>query len=98
MRADKKPIPTVDNTSTKMEMKISYHATVLIAILVNIAMGEVKGIYEQIFIAKLSTDPPLMEKTTTINAMIKRKVSGITEVLISSNFEEVEPIAPNMNA
>lgn len=34
-----------------MEMKISYQATVLIQILVNIAIGEVNGIYEHIFIS-----------------------------------------------
>ena len=63
-------------------------------ILVNMAIGEVKGIYEQTTIAVLSIVPELMENTTTINAMIKRKVIGITEVLISSSLDAVEPIAP----
>jgi hypothetical protein len=81
-----------------IEMAISYHATVLIQILVNIAIGEVNGMYEQTSIATLSTEPELIENITTINAMIKRYVIGITEVLISSSFDAVEPTAPNINA
>ena len=77
-----------------IEAAISYQATVLIQILVNIAIGEVKGIYEQTSIATLSISPLLIENITTINAMIKRKVMGITEVLISSSLDAVEPIAP----
>ena len=81
-----------------IEAAISYHATVLIQILVNIAIGEVNGIYEHISIAVLSTEPLLIENITTINAIIKRKVIGITDVLISSSFDAVEPIAPNIKA
>ncbi len=46
----------------------------------------------------LSTDPLDIEDITTIKAMTNRMVSGITEVLISSTFDAVEPIAPNRNA
>ena len=66
--------------------------------IVNIAMGDVNGTYEQIIIAALSTEPPVIEKTTTINPMIKRKVTGSTEVLISSSLDAVDPIAPKRNA
>ena len=45
-----------------IEMAISYQATVLMQILVNIAIGEVNGMYEQISIAALSTDPDVIEK------------------------------------
>ena len=77
-----------------IEMAISYHATVLIQILVNIAIGEVNGIYEHTSIAALSIDPEVIENITTIKAMIKRNVIGITDVLISSSLDAVEPIAP----
>ena len=91
-------MPTVEPMRIAIEAAISYHATVLIQILVNIAIGEVNGIYEQISIAVLSIDPELIENTTTINAIIKRKVIGMTEVLMSSSLDAVEPIAPNINA
>ena len=77
-----------------IEIAISYQATALMQILANIAIGEVNGIYEHTSIAILSTDPELIENITTINAMMKRKVIGITEVLISSSLEAVDPIAP----
>jgi hypothetical protein len=67
-------------------------------ILVNIAIGEVNGIYEHTSIAALSTEPELIENITTINAIINKKVIGITEVLMSSSFDAVEPIAPNIKA
>ena len=88
----------VEPISIAIEMAISYHATVLIQTLVNIAIGEVNGIYEQISIAVLSTEPLLIENITTIKAMMNRNVIGITEVLISSSLEAVEPIAPNIKA
>ena len=91
-------MPTVEPMRIAIEAAISYHANVLIQILVNIAIGEVNGIYEQISIAVLSIDPELIENTTTINAIIKRKVIGMTEVLMSSSLDAVEPIAPNINA
>ena len=91
-------MPTVDPMRIAIEIAISYHATVLIQILVNIAIGEVNGIYEQISIAVLSTEPLLIENITTIKAMMNRNVIGITEVLISSSLEAVEPIAPNIKA
>lgn len=91
-------MPTVEPMRITIETAISYHATVLIQILVNIAIGEVKGTYEHTSIAVLSTEPELIENITTIKAIIKRKVIGITEVLISSSFEAVEPIAPNIKA
>ena len=82
------PIPTVAPTKIVMETAISYHATVLIQRRVNIAIGEVKGIYEHTFIKVVSSSPLDMEKTTTMNAIINKKVIGITDVLISSNFEQ----------
>ena len=42
--AESTPIPKVDATKMPIEIAISYQGTVLIAILVNIAIGEVKGI------------------------------------------------------
>ena len=84
----------VEPTKIVIEMAISYHATVLIQRRVNIAIGEVKGIYEHTFINMVSSSPLDMEKITTKNAMINKKVIGMTDVLISSNFDAVEPIAP----
>ena len=88
----------VEPIKTAIEIAISYQATVLIAILVNIAIGDVKGIYEQISIAVLSIEPLLIENTTTKNAMTNKYVMGMTEVLISSNLDTVDPIAPNIKA
>ena len=88
------PMPTVEPIRIAMEMKISYQATVLIQILVNIAIGEVNGIYEHIFINTEFTFPPIIENRTTIKAIMKKKVTGNTIVLISSSFDAVEPIAP----
>ena len=64
-------------------MAISYHATVLIQILVNIAIGEVNGIYEHTFIKAVSTLPLIIENITTKKAIMKRNVIGNTEVFIS---------------
>ena len=88
----------VEPTRIAIEAAISYQATVLIQILVNIAIGDVNGMYEQTSIAILSTVPLLIENITTINAIIKRNVIGITDVLISSSLDAVEPIAPNIKA
>ena len=88
------PIPTVEPIRIAIEIKISYQATVLIQILVNIAIGEVNGIYENTFINTEFTLPPIIENTTTIKAIIKKKVTGNTMVLISSSLDAVEPIAP----
>ena len=77
-----------------MEMKISYRATVLIQFLVNIAIGEVNGIYENTFINTEFTLPLIIENRTTIKAIMNKKVTGSTIVLISSSFDAVEPIAP----
>ena len=88
------PMPTVEPIKMIIEMKISYQATVLIQILVNIAIGEVNGIYEHIFISTEFTLPPIIENRTTIKAIMKKKVTGNTIVLISSSFDAVEPIAP----
>ena len=41
--AERKPIPIVEPMRIAMEIAISYQGTVLIAILVNIAIGEIKG-------------------------------------------------------
>ena len=87
-------MPTVEPIKMIIEMKISYQATVLIQILVNIAMGEVNGIYENTFINTELALPPTIENITTIKAIMKRKVTGSTIVLISSSFDAVEPIAP----
>ena len=74
--AERKPIPTVEPIRTAMEIAISYHATVLMQILVNIAMGEMNGIYEQIFISVVSTFPPAIANTTIIKAIINKNVIG----------------------
>ena len=87
-------MPTVEPIKMIIEMKILYQATVLIQILVNIAIGEVNGIYEHIFINTEFTLPPIIENRTTIKAIMKKKVTGNTIVLISSSFDAVEPIAP----
>ena len=81
-----------------IETAISYQATVLMQSLVNIAIGEVNGIYEHTFIKVESTLPLVMENITTKNAIINRKVIGITDVLMSSSFDAVEPIAPYIKA
>ena len=80
------------------DMIISYIGTTLIAILVNIAIGDVNGIYEQTLIAVLSTLPLVIENITTIKPTTNSIVMGITEVLISSSFDAVEPTAPNRKA
>ena len=87
-------MPTVEPIKMIIEMKISYQATVLIQILVNIAIGEVNGIYENTFINTELMLPPIIEDRTTIKAIMKKKVTGSTIVLISSSFDAVEPIAP----
>ena len=76
-------MPTVEPIKMIMEMKISYQATVLIQILVNIAIGEVNGIYEHIFINPEFTLPPTIENITPRTAIMKTKVTGSTIVLIS---------------
>ena len=54
---------------------------------------------EQTFIRVLSTLPaPVTAITTTRNEIMNRKVTGITEVLISSSLEAVEPMAPYRKA
>ena len=49
-------MPTVEPIRIAIEMKISYQATVLIQILVNIAIGEVNGIYEHIILLDKKQD------------------------------------------
>ena len=66
-------MPMVEPMRIAIDAAISYHATALIQILVNIAIGEVNGIYEHTSIAVLSTEPLLIENITTINAIIKTK-------------------------
>ena len=92
------PIPITEPIRIEIEIMISYQATVLIAILVNIAIGEVNGRYEHTIIAVLSIAPVLIDIITTINAITNRKVIGITDVFISSSLDAVEPIAPNIKA
>ena len=91
-------MPTVDPMRIAIEIAISYQATVLMQSLVNIAIGEVNGIYEHTFINVVSTLPLVIENMTTKNAIINRKVIGITDVLMSSSLDAVEPIAPNIKA
>ena len=88
------PMPTVEPIRIAIEIKISYQATVLIQILVNIAIGEVNGIYEHTFINTELMLPPIIEDRTTIKAIMKKNVTGNTIVLISSSLDAVEPIAP----
>ena len=76
------PIPNVEAIRIAIDAAISYHATEPIAILVNIAIGEVKGIYEHTNIAVLSISPLVIDIITTIKAITNRKVIGITDVLI----------------
>ena len=92
------PIPNTDPMRITTEMTISYHGTVLIAMRVNIAIGEVNGIYEHRIIHILSTFPLVMEKITTMKATINSIVIGMTEVLMSSSFDAVDPTAPYINA
>ena len=92
--AERIPTPTVEPISIVTEIAISYQATVLIQILVNIAIGEVNGIYEQTLIRTVSTLPLDIENITTKKAKINRNVIGNTNVFISSSFDAVEPIAP----
>ena len=80
------------------EMTISYQGTVLMAIRVNMAIGEVKGMKEQIFIRRLSTLPLDMENMVTRKAMMNSSITGMEDVLISSTLEAVEPTAPNIKA
>ena len=68
--AEMNPMPMVEPIKMQIEITISYHATVLKQILVNIAMGEVNGIYEQMTIAILSTEPLFMGIETTMSAII----------------------------
>jgi prephenate dehydrogenase len=56
------------------------------------------GTKEQICIAILSTLPLEIENITTINATTNIIVMGITDVLISSSLDAVDPTAPNKNA
>jgi hypothetical protein len=81
-----------------MEMVICQEGTVLMAILVNMAMGEVNGIKEHTIIGRLSTSPLQSAVITTIKAMMKRKVIGMMAVLMSSSFETVDPTAPYRKA
>ena len=92
------PIPKAEIIKMAMEIIISYIGTVLMAIRVNIAIGEVNGTKEQIFIAILSMLPLDMENTTTIKAAMNKNVKGMTEVLMSSTLDAVEPMAPNKKA
>ena len=87
-------MPTVEPIRIAIEIEISYQVTVLIQILVNIAIGEVNGIYEHTFINTEFTLPPIIEDRTIIKAIMKKKVTGNTIVLISSSLDAVEPIAP----
>ena len=88
------PTPIVEAIKIRIEARISYQGTLLIQMRVNIHIDEVKGMKEHTLINVLFISPPVIENIATMKAIIKRKVMGITEVLISSSFEAVEPIAP----
>ena len=92
--AESMPTPITESTSIAIEIAISYIGTLLIAILVNIAKGEVNGTYEHIIIAGLSIEPELIDIITIANAITERYVIGRIAVLTSSSFDTVEPIAP----
>lgn len=92
------PTATAEKMSKPTEAAISYHGTALMAIRVNIAMGEVKGIKEQTFISVLSTVPDARDIIIAIKQATKSMVIGNTDVLISSNFDAVEPTAPYIKA
>ena len=68
------------------------------AILVNIAIGLVKGKNEQNFIRPLSTLPLLMEVITTMNANTNISITGVTMVFMSSSLDAIDPIAPKRKA
>ena len=85
-------------TRIAIDAATSKGATVLMQILVNIATGDVNGMKEQIFIKGLSIVPVDKAVVTTKNAKINRKVTGSTEVLISSSLDAVDPIAPYRKA
>ena len=91
-------MPNTDPIRIATEMTISYQGTVLMAIRVNMAIGEVKGMKEQIFIRRLSTLPLDMENMVTRKAMMNSIITGMEDVLISSTLEAVEPTAPNIKA
>ena len=65
---------------------------------VNIAIGEVNGTKEQTFNKTVSNSPIDIDIITTTKPTIKSIVIGMTAVLISSNFDTVEPTAPYINA
>ena len=69
-----------------------------IAIRVNIAIGEVKGINEQTVSIILSGFDEVSEYMTTKNAIMNIIVTGMTAVFMSSSFDTVDPIAPYMKA
>ena len=61
----------------KTDARTSYHATVLIHILVNIAIGDVKGIYEQAIINGESTFPPDIAVITMKNAITNKTLLAL---------------------
>lgn len=63
---------------------ICHEATSPMAILVNIAIGEVKGMKEQATISRLSTLPADIENMTIMKAIMQRNVTGIITVESSS--------------
>ena len=65
-------MPITERVSIEIEIMISYAGTVLIAIRVNIAIGDVNGTYEHIIIAILSIEPELIDIITTIKAIAER--------------------------
>ena len=98
MLADSTPVPTVVAINSAMEITISYHAGVDIAIRANIAMGAVNGMNEHTFSSVLSALPEDIEVITMRNPTMKIRSTGMIEADTSSRRETSEPIAPNMNA
>ena len=87
-----------EQISTAIDAKISGSGTELIAMRVNIAIGEVNGTNEHIRMAVLSTAPDDMENITTIKPTTNSMEIGITAVLMSSILETVDPMAPYRKA
>ena len=81
-----------------MEIMISHAGTVVMAILVNMTIGEVNGMYEHTLMKVLSRLPDDMENMAIMKQMTRIMVIGVMAVPRSSMRDTVEPIAPNRKA
>ena len=70
-------MPITEPMRIIIEIKISYQGTVLMAILVNMDMGDVNGIKEQTNIKVLSISPKASESITIKYATINNIVIGV---------------------